>query len=487
MPQPHYQPHPVFSSIGEGFFDIVEPAAFPMHRLRYRNQPWAERIGLGDLDESEWIERMAKFSPLPENLEKPLALRYHGHQFRNYNPYLGDGRGFLYAQVRDPQGGRLLDIATKGSGRTPWSRGADGRLTLKGGFREALATEMLEALGVYTSKTFSLIETGESLVRHDEPSPTRACVLVRLGHAHIRFGSFQRYAYLEEYDRLRRLLEFSVEHYTPYLSDASDLPAAFFRDVVIRSADLCASWIAAGFVHGVLNTDNMNICGESFDYGPYRFLPRYDPRFTAAYFDESGLYAFGRQPMAVFWNLQQLALALLPLTETARLVEGLQIFEDVFARSMARHLLRRLGLCERGILADTALVQATVAFLEESAIAYEQFFFDWYGGEASEQRAKESPVVSLYRGESFDIWRTLIGEYTENDPTCLEHPYFQQSYPCSLLIDEIEALWQPIAEQDDWSAFSKKIDAIREKGQALGHRVAQGSTHLPIHALDGSF
>ena len=168
------RPEQTHASLGHGFFDPVRPALFPETRLRFRNDRWAERVGLEGLDDAGWIARFGRFEPLPGSLPGPLALRYHGHQFRSYNPDLGDGRGFLYAQLRDLADGRLLDLGTKGSGRTPWSRGGDGRLTLKGGVREILATEMLEALGVYTSKTFSLIETGEALTRGDEPSPTRS-------------------------------------------------------------------------------------------------------------------------------------------------------------------------------------------------------------------------------------------------------------------------------------------------------------------------
>jgi uncharacterized protein YdiU (UPF0061 family) len=159
-----------------------------------------------------WLEHFAAFKPLPGNLPQPLAMRYHGHQFGVYNPDLGDGRGFLFAQLRDPAG-RLLDLGTKGSGQTPWSRNGDGRLTLKGGVREILAASYLEALGVNTSKAFSLVETGEALQRGDEPSPTRASVLVRLSHSHIRFGTFQRAAYLDDRERARpagRLLRGAV-------------------------------------------------------------------------------------------------------------------------------------------------------------------------------------------------------------------------------------------------------------------------------------
>src|SRR5689334_446745 len=204
-----YMPDPRHSELGDGFCDAVTAAKFPMHRLRYRNRRWAKRLGMGGLTSAEWRAHFARFEPLPDNLPRPLALRYHGHQFGVYNPDLGDGRGFLFAQLRAPAApGRLLDLGTKGSGRTPWSRAGDGRLTLKGGVREALATEMLEALGVSTSKTFSLFETGEELYRSDEPSPARASVLVRLSHSHVRIGSFQRHAFANDSERLRRLVDY---------------------------------------------------------------------------------------------------------------------------------------------------------------------------------------------------------------------------------------------------------------------------------------
>src|SRR5262249_51787007 len=153
------------------------------------------------------------------------------------NPRLGDGRGFLHAQIRDPDDGRLLDLGTKGSGQTPWSRGGDGRLTLQGGVREVLAAEMLEALGVPTAKAWSLFETGEDLYRSDEPSPARSSVLVRLAWSHLRFGTFQRLAYLGDLERLAKLLDFAVEHYHPSARRASrpETVLAFLREVALRA------------------------------------------------------------------------------------------------------------------------------------------------------------------------------------------------------------------------------------------------------------
>ncbi|HEX2624148.1 MAG TPA: protein adenylyltransferase SelO family protein, partial [Sphingomicrobium sp.] len=202
------RPERTIEELGPDFYDPVEPARFPAHIPRFLNRRWAERVGLGDVD---WTAHFGRFEPLAGSLPRPLALRYHGHQFRHYNPDIGDGRGFLFAQIRDDRG-RLLDLGTKGSGTTPYSRFGDGRLTLKGGVREVLATEMLEALGVETSKSFALFETGEALTRNDEPSPTRSAVLTRLSHGHIRIGTFQRLAFFEDDAGLDALVAYCLRN-----------------------------------------------------------------------------------------------------------------------------------------------------------------------------------------------------------------------------------------------------------------------------------
>ena len=208
------RPDPRFMQLGPEFADPVAPAEFPQTLLRYRNHRAAASVGLETLTGAEWLAAFARFEPLPGNQPAPLALRYHGHQFRTYNPDLGDGRGFLFAQLRDDKD-RLLDLGTKGSGQTPWSRRGDGRLTLKGGVREVLATTMLEAQGVPTSRSFSLVETGEALERSDEPSPTRGAVLTRLSHSHIRFGTFQRLAFFDRADLMAQLVDHGWRLITP--------------------------------------------------------------------------------------------------------------------------------------------------------------------------------------------------------------------------------------------------------------------------------
>ena len=454
-----YRPDPHILTLGADFYDPVVAAEFPAHILRFRNDRHAAEVGLADLDDGAWISHFGRFAPLPANLAQPLALRYHGHQFRVYNPDIGDGRGFLFAQLRDARG-RLLDLGTKGSGQTPWSRFGDGRLTLKGGVREVLATEMLEALGVATSKSFSLIETGEALHRGDEPSPTRAAVLVRLGHGHIRIGSFQRLAYLRQPDNVAKLTSYCLE--TLYGEPVGDAPAAQLLDHVARGgARLAASYMAAGFVHGVLNSDNIAITTESFDYGPWRFAPQWDPGFTAAYFDHAGLYAFGRQAEAIHWDAAQLAIALRAIAAEDVLLPPLQAFPIWYEAALRAAILGRLGVVSRSEQDDLALLSAIERALRNSSVGIDRFFFDWAGG----SRRAPSPADALYATDDFADFTRLVAGCSASGT--LDHPYWSDRDPCSMHIEEVEAIWRPIAEVDDWSAFAAKIAAVRRMGEAL--------------------
>lgn len=447
-----YQPDPAISEIADWLGTPVEAASFPDFQLRFRNQRWAKQVGLASLTDEEWIDHFGRFRPLSDNLPQPLALKYHGHQFRVYNPEIGDGRGFLFAQMRD-RSGRLLDLGTKGSGQTPFSRDGDGRLTLKGGVREILATEMLEALGVNTSKTFSIIETGEELWRNDEPSPTRSSAMVRLSHGHIRIGTFQRLALLEEAGQMEALVDYCLSHYPgpmpPADAPGREEPAVILlHQVVERLADLAASWMVAGFVHGVLNTDNMNISGESFDYGPWRWLPSWDPGFTAAYFDQQGLYAFGRQPEALHWNCSQLAVALRTLAESEPLIAALNRFGPLYMQAIAQRWCWRLGIEARGGEEDAKLIAACEKLLRESKAQPDAFFHSLRGGKGADGELNE-----------------LLANYHAAD---CAHEYWQDEAPQSMLIDEVETIWAAIAERDDWTPLEDKIAAIRQMGEAHG-------------------
>ncbi|MCR9268748.1 MAG: YdiU family protein [Hyphomonadaceae bacterium] len=448
--------------ISSFFADAAMPANFPKSVLRFRNTRWAGRLGLGGLSESDWIKHFARFEPLAGNLKAPLALRYHGHQFHVYNPELGDGRGFLFAQVRDDSG-RLLDLGTKGSGQTRWSRQGDGRLTLKGGVREILAANYLEALGVNTSKAFSLIETGEELHRNDEPSPTRSAVLVRLSHSHLRFGTFQRAAYHDDAEAMAALIRHVIEYYYPDCADEALAVAApaLFERMAETTGKMIGQWMATGFVHGVMNTDNFNITGETFDFGPWRFLPVSDPNFTAAYFDQQGLYRFGRQPGQGLWALQQLGGAISLVADVDELSKSMTAYEPAYQESFAAHTLALLGLERQSSLRDDLLfLQDFYGWLTESGANWPQTFFDWFGGEASLKRAANSPQAALYERPDFEKIRKQITTRTPVRVDRLEHSYFQAARPVDLLIETVEALWSPIADQDDWGPLHAHLDKI---------------------------
>ncbi|MEL7040251.1 MAG: YdiU family protein [Pseudomonadota bacterium] len=444
------------------FADAAEPAAFPQTVLRFRNTRWAKQIGLSTLTDSEWIAHFARFEPLPDNLQTPLALRYHGHQFHVYNPELGDGRGFLFAQLQDTTG-RWLDLGTKGSGQTRWSRQGDGRLTLKGGVREILAASYLEALGVNTSKAFSLIETGEELYRNDEPSPTRSAVLVRLSHSHLRFGTFQRVAYHDDQAAMVALIRHVIEYYYPDCADEAIETAApaLLERMTARTARMVGQWMAAGFVHGVMNTDNFNITGETFDFGPWRFLPVSDPNFTAAYFDQQGLYRFGRQPAQGLWALQQLGGALSLVADADALSQALQAYEPAYQTGFALHTLALLGVQPSAELRDDLLfLQDFYGWMTASGADWPQTFFDWFGGAPSESRAANSPQAGLYAEAAFTPIREHLLSRTPDRPARLTTPYFEAETPVDLRIDTVEALWEPIAEADDWRPMKRHLDHI---------------------------
>ena len=459
---------PPILEISSFFADAAEPTSFPQTVLRYSNTRWAKKLGLNLGAATAWERHFGRFESLPGNLPSPLALRYHGHQFHVYNPDLGDGRGFLFAQLRDTDG-RLLDLGTKGSGQTRWSRQGDGRLTLKGGVREVLAATYLEALGVNTSKIFSLIETGEELHRNDEPSPTRSAVMVRLNHSHLRFGTFQRAAYHDDSEGMAALVRHIIKHYYPDCEDEAlgkAVPAMFER-MAAATARMIGQWMAVGFVHGVMNTDNFNITGETFDFGPWRFLEKSDPNFVAAYFDQQGLYRFGRQPAQGLWALQQLGGALTLLAESDDLSAAMGVYEPTYQDSFAAHTLAMLGLQRSDTLRDDLLfLQDFYAWMTTSEVIWPQLFFDWFGGEASAVRAKASPQSALYETPDFAAIRSQIEARTPDRPERLEHGYFQKDRPVDLLIDTVEALWAEIAEIDNWDPFNAHLAHMEQARQA---------------------
>jgi uncharacterized protein YdiU (UPF0061 family) len=228
-----------------------------------------------------------------------------------------------------------------------------------------------------------------------------------------------------------------------------------------------AQWMAAGFVHGVLNSDNINITGESFDYGPWRFLPAYDPEFTAAYFDSDGRYAYGRQPSVLLWNLTRLAECLEVFASADDLMSTLQGFESAVQREFAAAVVRRLGLTPCGAAEDSKLANALFTFMRAANAAFEQTFFDLYGGLASETRMQRR-AESAYRTPEFAPLRALLADYQAMPGINLQHRYFQRAAPCTMLIEEVKSILDAIRQADDWSVFEAKLAQIAEMADAYG-------------------
>ena len=462
-------------SLGESYWDVVEAARFPRTQLRFRNDGVLQQLGMDaqQVSDADLEEAFGRF----ESRVPFLALRYHGVQFGNYNSQLGDGRGFLYGQLRDRHG-HLQDLGTKGSGTTPWSRAGDGRLTLKGGVREVIASEALHRLGVTTSRTLSLIETGEDLYRSDEPSPTRSAVMVRIARTHLRFGTCERLLYLRDAPGLERLLRHVVAVYYPVI--AADHPAvdgdrgamqrqllAFYGELVEQVARLAAEWMAAGFVHGVLNTDNMSLVGESFDYGPFAFLDRWDPFFTAAYFDQTGLYAYGRQPAICRKNLQMLQEPLALLLPREAMEERLDRFAEIYSQHYCARMRRRLGLPEAG---DDAVVRHTLALLAAWPVGYGDFFaslcrcVDEQG--LPEEAEALKPFVLDAPEPPRDIWQSWRDVWWIEQRSAADVMQRLQRWNllCPPTRPLIETLWEAIDQHDDWAPYGAWLDTVMGRG-----------------------
>ena len=250
---------------------------------------------------------------------------------------------------------------------------------------------------------------------------------------------------------MRRLVDYVLRNL--YREEPGAEPATRLLDLVVqRTAKLAASYMAAGFVHGVLNTDNLNVTGESFDYGPWRFLPTWDAGFTAAYFDHAGLYAFGRQPEAIHWDAMRLAVSLRAISPAEPLIAVLDTFGARYQSAVSDAILWRLGLVSRGSEDNAALVNAVERGLRSDNLQVDRFFLDAFGG-------------ALPDTEAFAEARTLAAPYAARKSRT--HAYWRDDTPCSMLIGEVEAIWSAIAERDDWSLLHAKVDAIRDMGAAL--------------------
>jgi len=347
-----------YARLPERFFARLPPTPVKEPRLIKLNVELSTRLGLDPdaLASSEGIACLAG-NRVPVNAD-PLAMAYAGHQFGGFVPQLGDGRALLIGEMVDSDGARF-DIQLKGAGPTPFSRRGDGRAALGPVLREYIVSEAMAALGIPTTRSLAAVATGET-VRREAPLP--GAVLTRVASSHIRIGTFQYFAARGDDEGVRHLADYVIERHYPEAREAANPYRALFEKIVARQAELIAQWLLVGFIHGVMNTDNMSIAGETIDYGPCAFLDEYDPAKVFSSIDETGRYAYGNQPRIAQWNLARLAETLLPFfsSDEQTAIKGAQDALSQFARQFeaayAAGLRRKLGLL-RPQADDLALAQ----------------------------------------------------------------------------------------------------------------------------------
>ena len=346
----------------------------PEPRLLALNEPLAAELGLDPAAlRTPGGLRLLVGTAVPEGA-RPVAQAYSGHQFGGYSPRLGDGRALLLGELVDTHG-TLRDLHLKGSGRTPFARGGDGLAAVGPMLREYVVSESMHALGIPTTRSLAVVGTGRRIMRE---TPLPGAVLARVASSHLRVGSFQYARATDDVDLLRRLADLAIERHHPRAADAENRHLALFEAVLEVQASLVAQWMLVGFIHGVMNTDNMTISGETIDYGPCAFMEAYDPDTVYSSIDEGGRYRFGNQPLAAEWNLARLAEALLPLIADdgdqaiALAVESLKTFRPRYDAALADGMRAKLGLPSD---ADAAgLVDDLLDLLQAGHVDWTSFF-----------------------------------------------------------------------------------------------------------------
>lgn len=355
-----------------GFYVAWQGASVPAPEPVLFNADLAVQLGLegAHLDTARGAELLAG-AEMPEG-SSPLAQVYAGHQFGGFSPQLGDGRALLIGEVLDRTGQRR-DIQLKGSGPTPFSRGGDGKAVIGPVLLEYIMAEAMHALGIPTTRALAAVTTGETIYRE---GPKPGAVLTRVASSHLRIGTFQYFAAQGETDRVRQLADYAIARHDPDLVGLDDRHVRMFRRVVERQAALVARWMLVGFVHGVMNTDNTTISGETIDYGPCAFIDAYDPGAVFSSIDHGGRYAFGRQPAILQWNLARLAEALLALFEPEDTDKAVDIasteldrFADLYKEHWLNGMRAKLGL-QSAAAGDQDLCEALLGLMQAQSVDY---------------------------------------------------------------------------------------------------------------------
>ena len=364
-------------------------------RLLHANAKAAALIGMTPAHFSDPAFTQVFSGHAPLEGFSPLAMVYSGHQFGVWAGQLGDGRALLIGQARSPDG-ELWDIQLKGAGETPYSRRADGRAVMRSSIREYLCSEAMAALHIPTTRALALVATNEQVYRE---APEPGAVLTRIARSHIRFGHFEHFFHRGQHDQVRQLADHVIEEYFPALVGDH---AAWFGEVVKRTAELMAGWQSVGFAHGVMNTDNMSILGLTLDYGPFGFMDAYDPGFICNHTDAQGRYAFDMQPAIAHWNLRALAFALSSLIDKERLIGALDTYEAIYRKRYRALMRAKLGLVrEEG--SDDQLIGDLLTLMAKARADYTLSFRNLSGDDAlwlalfGEANADAEAWLSRYR------------------------------------------------------------------------------------------
>ena len=358
-------------------FATVDLAGFKNPELLIFNEKLSQEIGLGSI-ENERDLQFLNASSVPESV-KTYATAYAGHQFGNWAGQLGDGRAILAGEIINSVG-KKHEIQWKGAGATPYSRHADGRAVLRSSVREYLMSEAMHHLGIPTTRALSLSLTGENVLRDvmydGNPDYEKGAVMVRIAESFLRFGHFELISAQNDVETLRKLADFSIKNYFPEINPESpEKYAAFFENIALRTAELMVEWYRVGFVHGVMNTDNMSVLGLTIDYGPFSFLDEFDLNFTPNTTDLPGRrYAFGSQAKMAQWNLWQLANALFPLIKDEKILEKiLNDFSTDFWRKHDKMMAAKFGFNEV-LKNDDQFFTDAQKIMEDLKIDYTLFF-----------------------------------------------------------------------------------------------------------------
>jgi uncharacterized protein YdiU (UPF0061 family) len=393
-----------FATLPPQFHTRLAPTPVPEPYLVAWNPDALELLGLHPkaVDTQEFVEIFSGNAPMSG--AEPLAAIYAGHQFGHYVPQLGDGRAILLGEVVHPAGSRW-EVQLKGAGRTPYSRGGDGRAVLRSSIREYLCSEAMHGLGIPTTRALCI--TGTDMPIHRETIETAALV-TRLSPSFIRFGSFEVFFYRNQHDDIKTLADFTLRHYFPELLEEAKPYPALLREVTRRTAKLMAQWQAVGFCHGVMNTDNMSILGLTLDYGPYGFMESYDPAYICNHSDHDGRYAYDQQPQIGAWNCTCLAQALLPLMDIDDARAALNEYGETFASEYMRLMCIKLGLPFEE--QSSPLVTDLLDLLAQNRVDYTIFFrslaqFDSSVG-ARNARLRDQFLMR----EAFDAWAERYSE-----------------------------------------------------------------------------